>query len=149
LYEKNIYGDWSLLFNNLKIRDYESIIIPQVNKKAWQYAFMIKLNRKPELLKKFNKLTIFLNNFGKKHEAISYDEFKMVTLSIFGNNWINDVEDIAYFYKTMNFIELDKYKNGSINALIFIENFKMPKLNNFNSIIVEYMEGLDTLRNIF
>jgi len=149
LWEKNIYGIWSLLFNNLKIRDYESIIIPQVNKKAWQYAFMIKLNRKPELLKKFNKLTMLLNNIGKKEGAIGYDDFKMVTLSIFGNNWINDVEDIAYFYDTMKFIGLDKYKNGSIHALIFIKNFKMPKLNNFNSIIVEYMEGLDTLRNIF
>jgi hypothetical protein len=74
---------------------------------------------------------LLLNNFGKKEGAISYDDFKMVTLSIFGNNWINDVEDIAYFYKTMNFVELDKYKNGSINALIFIENFKMPKLTYF------------------
>ena len=146
LWNKNINGKWSLLFNNMNKYEYESIKIPQINKKAWQFAFMIKLNRKPELMKKFNKISGLLNKTDSK--IISFDICQKEILAIFGNNWINDVEDIIYFYDSLKFIALEKSSDGSIKNIIKIKKFKIPKLNNFNDIIVDYMESKDYLRNI-
>ncbi len=126
--------------------EYESIKIPQINKKAWQFAFMIKLNRKPELMKKFNKISGLLNK--TKQSILSFDLCQKEILAIFGNNWINDVEDIIYFYDSLKFIALEKSSEGSIKNIIKINKFKIPKLNNFNDIIVDYMESKDYLRNI-
>ena len=148
LWEKNVNGKWYLLFNNLEIKPFNSIIIPQINKKAWQFAFMIKLNRHPDLIKKFNILSSFINKYNKSL-SLSFTNFKMGVLSIFGNHWINDIEDIAYFYDTLNYVSLEKNIYGSITKLTLDKDFKIPKIKNFNKILIEYMDAKEYLRNIF
>ena len=74
LWDKNIDGEWSKIFNCLEKPDYNLFInnlVPEVNKKGWQFAFMVKLNNNIKLLKKFNKLNKYLNNFNE----IDYKDF--------------------------------------------------------------------------
>jgi hypothetical protein len=154
LWEKNIEGDWSKIFHNydntiLKSsnglisnrRNYNKIVIPEINKKAWQFAFMVKLNRNKKLLHKFNFVSRYLNHI----KNISYNDFEIAILEIFGNNWKNDIEDILYFYEYLGIVKLIKNKNGTIKSvelLITIGEFK-----NFNNEISDYFSR-DILRNI-
>jgi hypothetical protein len=154
LWEKNIEGDWSKIFHNFdntivkssnglisNRRNYNKIIIPEINKKAWQFAFMVKLNRNKKLLHKFNFLSRYMNHI----KNISYDDFTIAILEIFGNNWKNDIEDILYFYEYLGIVKLIKNKNGTIKSselLIGVGEFK-----NFNNEISDYFSR-DILRNI-
>ena len=144
LLEKNINGLWSKIFNpsnkNLTKNRYNSIIIPQINKKAWQFAFMVKLNRKQTLLHKFNLLSQYLNNI----KNISFTTFKMAIVDIFGNNWINDIEDIAYFYETLKYASIQKNKNGTIKNIKI--NYEIKFFQNFNNEIIDYF-GEDIISN--
>ena len=145
LYLKNVNGDWIKIFYcNDKI-DLKKIIIPEINKKSWQFSFMLKLNREPELLHKFNVLTNYLNT--KININISFKNFYKAIIDIFGNKWKDNVDDIAYFlesfyidiktYQNENiekYVILIKNKDGTINELKLIN--KIPKQSNFNDRII-------------
>ena len=150
LYLKNVNGDWIKIFYcNDKI-DLKKIIIPEINKKSWQFSFMLKLNREPELLHKFNVLTNYLNT--KININISFKIFYKAIIDIFGNKWKDNVDDIAYFlesfyidiktYENENIVKyviLIKNKDGNINELKLIN--KIPKQSNFNdrnSLYIKY-----------
>lgn len=147
LWNKNIDGEWSKIFHNLQKPKYNNIVIPEVNKKGWQFAFMTKLNREPLLLHNFNFLSKFLNYI----KSIDFDEFEIAVLEIFGNNWKDDVEDIAYFYDFLRasiknkYIELIKNRDGTINKINVLND--IPKYTNFNNDITDYF-GDDIIRNI-
>jgi hypothetical protein len=154
LWDKNIDGDWSKIFNCLVKPDYNKIVIPEVNKKAWQFAFMIKLNSDKNLLKKFNLLSKYLNNV----KNIDYEDFSKLILKIFGKKWEYDIEDIAYFYESLKYhlsdkhietlinVELIKDKYGIINKINILSN--IPNIDSFNNKIIDYF-GEDLLSNIF
>jgi hypothetical protein len=146
LYEKNKNGKWSLIFNNLSYKNnknnkknknirqfqkkYESV--PDVNKKGWQFAFMVKANRKVKIMEKFNLLSKYLNYVKK----ISFDDFKIIFLKIFGPNWEKDIIDMAYFYNTLGYVSLEKNSNGTIKTIILDRNISNYK--NFNKKIIDY-----------
>jgi hypothetical protein len=148
LWDKNIDGKWSKIFNCLVKPDYNKIIIPEVNKKAWQFSFMTMLNNDKNLINKFNILSNFLNNKNK----ISYQDFEKAVIEIFGKTWADDVEDIAYFYASLHsrkslkhFAELMKNKDGTIFEICVLSN--IYKFKNFNYEIIDYF-GEDILSNI-
>jgi hypothetical protein len=141
LYEKNKNGKWSLIFNNLNYNNKSNNIlffknvIPDVNKKGWQFAFMVKANRNSKIIDNFNLLSKYLNYVKK----ISFDDFKTIFLKFFGIKWEKDVVDIIYFYNTIVNVSLEKNNNGTIKNIILIN--KIPNYKNFNKIIIEYFRN--------
>ena len=81
LWDKNIDGDWSKIFNCLVKPDYNKIVIPEVNKKGWQFAFMIKLNSNIRLMNKFNLLSKHLNNIKNSSLSTSKRSDKFIVFS--------------------------------------------------------------------
>ena len=129
LWDKNINGDWSKIFNNLKENIYETLKCPNINKKAWQFSFMLKLNKNISLMENFNLLSQYLNYI----KIITYTDFELIILEIFGPKWKYDIEDIAYLYDSLNYINLSKNNNGIINNIII--KFNIPFYDNFNNEI--------------
>jgi hypothetical protein len=154
LWDKNINGDWSRIFNCLVKPDYDKIVIPEVNKKAWQFAFMIKLNSNIKLFNKFNLLSKYLNQI----KNIDYIDFSTKVLEIFGIEWEYDIEDIAYFYESLRYNLSNKYIETQINVKLTKDKYgiikkinvisEIPEINNFNNQIKDYF-GEDLLSNIF
>jgi hypothetical protein len=142
LWEKNINGIWSNIFHCMEKPSYDNYVFPQINKKAWQFAFMVKLNREKILLKKFNNLNMNL----MKIKNIKFKDFSSIILKNLGKKWKYDIEDIAYFYETMKYAVLKKNSNGTINSISFINN--IPYFKNFNKYIIDYFTGSDLL-NIY
>lgn len=147
LYEKNKHGKWSLIFNGLKYNDKSNNIklfqkkfeiVPDVNKKGWQFAFMVKANRNSKIINNFNLLSKYLNYVKK----ISFDKFKLTFLKIFGISWEKDVIDIAYFYNTIGNIKLEKNSNGTIKSIIL--KSKIRGYKNFNKLIIDYFLNIQT-----
>jgi len=138
LWNKNINGDWSKIFYALMLPDKDTIIFPEINKKSWQFAFMTKLNRNKNLLRKFNILSKYLN----KVRNIEYNDFEKAVIDIFGIKWKDDAIDIAYFYNSMKFkivkdsVELIKNNNGTIRRLKL--NYRIDIFKNFNQMIIDY-----------
>jgi len=142
LWNKNIKGKWSKIFHtneksklyydNLKndILDY----YPEVNRKGWQFAFKMKLNRNKLLLNKFNKISTMIQN-----KNITFSKFKLLILKHLGKNWINDIENIVHFYEKMKQAKLKLNKNGTINEIKFNKNMKIYK--NFNKEIALYFQN--------
>jgi hypothetical protein len=148
LWDKNINGKWSKIFYAMELPNKENIIIPEINKKSWQFAFMTKLNRNKNLLRKFNILSKYLN----KVNHIKFVDFEKAVIDIFGNMWKDDIVDIAYFYNSMatyelkkSVVDLIKNKNGTIKSIKV--NQKIHIFNNFNSMIIDYF-GSSVLENI-
>ena len=126
LIKKNENGKWTNIFTNKKRINIS--VIPQVNKRAWQFAFMIKANRMKIVMKKFIELTKYMNLI----KMITFDNFKKIFIKIFGNNWSKDVVDMAYFYELLGAI-IDKNENGTIKRIIIKKPITIR--NNFNEII--------------
>jgi len=151
LYEKNKKGKWNLIFNNLENLDYNNNrigikedIFPEVNKKGWQFAFMMKANRNMSIMKRFNLLSKYFNSI----KEINFEDFKKVFIKIFGKNWINDVVDMLYFYKTImttKKIVLEKNINGTIKNIKILK--KIPYFDNFNKVIIEFFSEDDNVFN--
>lgn len=150
LWDKNIDGEWSKIFNSLIKPDYDRYIVPEINKKGWQFAFMVMANSDINVLKNFNKLTGYLNN----NNIINFKDFRKEVINLFGKNWKDDIEDLAYFYESLkidlfrskNYIELIKNENGIINSISILEN--IPMFKDFNDIIIYYFSS-NILGNIF
>ena len=141
LWDKNIDGKWSKIFHCMEQPEYDQIVIPEVNKKAWQFAFMIKLNRDHKLMFSFNFLSNFLNDV----KSIDFKSFEKAVLISFDKNWKDDVEDIAYFYETLGVVNLIKNRDGTIDKIDVTEPIKIIK--NFNNIMIDYFSD-DILKNM-
>ena len=136
LYAKNNYNGWSNIFNSAKLDPALNINyakLPELNKKGWQFAFMIKANRNKKIMDKFNFLAKYLNYV----KTISFKDFKTAVIDIFGNNWVNDVDDFAYFLETLQFAKLTKQKNGIISKINIVNQIQINK--NFNKIMNFYL----------
>jgi hypothetical protein len=139
LWEKNINGKWSKIFHtNEKNKEYYKDLknkvlkyYPDINKKGWQFAFMMKLNRNKKLLDKFNKISKLI--MGKK---IKFEDFKILILKNLGNNWINDIENILHFYEKNKYAKIDSNIKGKIIKITFSKKIKI--YNNFNLNIIRY-----------
>jgi hypothetical protein len=145
LWDKNIDGEWMKIFNCYQKPDYNEYVIPNINKKGWQFAFMLICNRDKSILNNFNKLSKYLN----ENNSISLNEFKKQILNLFGNKWKYDIEDLAYFYESLKYIELIKNEDYSISNLKIINN--IPIIKNFNEqIIFNFSDDifLDNVNNL-
>jgi len=143
LYNKNIFGDWSKIFNSLQpdlLKENRMNVVPQINKKSWQLAFMVKANRKKSIIEKYNKLSAYLFFI----KEIDYKKFYTAIIDIFGVNWRDDVDDIAYFYETYKDAQIIKNENGTIKRIKVDK--KISKIINFNEKIQRSFE--DVLFNI-
>ncbi len=142
LWKKNIDGDWSKIFHCNKMPLYDDYIIPEINKKSWQFGFMTNANTHKIIMNNFNKLIEYLN----RNILLSYSEFHNKVIELFGSNWENDVEDIAYLINTLFYdkVKLIKNINGTISKIEIINSIN--KLKNFNNFIIEYF-GEDLIRN--
>lgn len=141
LYDKNINGDWSKIFHCMQKPDITKYFIPDINKKGWQFAFMTIANNDKKILHHFNILSKYLNHV----KNIDYDDFYVAIVEIFGKNWSDDVEDLAYFYESLDAIKLTKNNDGTIKSICVIN--KIITFKNFNTEIIDYF-GEDLLRNI-
>jgi hypothetical protein len=154
LYEKNKKGNWSIIFNRIldkRNKNTENVIplyqknyeiIPDVNKKGWQFAFMVKANRNTKIIKYFNLLSKYLN-FIKK---ISFNNFTLIFLKIFGKKWKKDIIDIIYFYNTLGNVSIEKNTNGTIKNIIL--KHKISNYKNFNKLIIDYFYNKYSCNNI-
>lgn len=142
LWEKNINGRWIKIFYSSKIPEYNDFILPQVNKKGWQFAFMTMANRDKKIMNNYILLSTFLN----REKDIDYSVFENRVVEIFGKNWNDDIEDLAYFYETNYFIILLKNNNGTISKIKLINEITIE--NNFNNNIISYFHNLNLLKNI-
>jgi len=141
LWDKNIDGEWSKIFNCLNKLDYKSYIMPDINIRGWQFAFMIIANREIKVLNSFNKLSNYLN----ENKIILIKDFSKEVIKLFGKNWKYDIEDLAYFYESIykdaeyniiKYVELTKNENGTIFSINLLN--KLPFFNNFNDSILFY-----------
>ena len=141
LYEKNKNGKWSLIFNNLNYNNKSNNILffkkkyettPDINKKGWQFAFMVKANRNSKIIDYFNLLSKYLNYIKK----ISFENFTSIFLKIFGNKWEKDIVDFLYFYDTLGNVILEKNNNGTIKNIVL--KHKISYYKNFNKLIIDY-----------
>ncbi len=133
LYQKNYFGDWNKIFhkeiipNEKKSEETIQIMIPHINKMSYILSFIMKLQRKPLLLKAFNRLSNELSS----HDTIySFDEFKQSVKKYMGSVWVKEADDIAYFYQHLGYILIEKESNGSILSFKVLE--KIPLYKNFN-----------------
>lgn len=137
LYKKNYYGDWNKIFNhNIILKELthknESIgvQIPQLNKISYILSLCMKLNRKPLLLKSFNKLSTFINTHLNKN--IDFKTFKDYVKKYMGSVWLKEADDILYFYDSK--VVLTKNDSGTIKSFTLIEN--IPIYKNMNKEIL-------------
>jgi hypothetical protein len=140
LWDKNINGDWSKIFNCMK-KPYKEII-PQVNKRGWELGFMIKANRNKKVLKSFNSISTQLNDM----RVIPMENFHKMVVKIMGKSWIHDSIDLAYFYNDLDYVKLEKNEDGTIKNIIMKNN--IPKFKDFNKIIIKYFENDYRLLNL-
>jgi len=145
LWDKNIDGEWSKIFNCLYKPEYERYIMPDINRRGWQFAFMIMANRENKVLNSFNKLSEYLN----ENKIIIFKDFNKEVLKLFGTNWKYDVEDLAYFYESLTsykslninkYVELNKNENGTIFSINLLN--KLSSFNNFDNNILLYFNSI-------
>ena len=128
-YFQLLYKDHELL--NKKINIPLKLYFSKINEEAWEYAFLLKLNRQNKQLVKLNQFVHILDyleklNVKKAHELI---------LVIFGEEWKNDITNILMFLKNRNLID---YKNLNVKKNLIKVNKKY--IHDFNhKIINEYM----------
>jgi hypothetical protein len=149
LYEKNYYGDWSKIFNPLLLKPLKRlpekvvVTIPQINRISYELSLMMKLNRKPALLRAMNQMSRAMNEIFDKSNAngtiqhpaiIPFDEFRKMVGKYMGKVWLREADDLAYFHETHHLLLDKQAKSGEITALKMIK--KIPIYRNFNKKII-------------
>ena len=66
-------------------------VIPQINKRSWEMAFLLKLSNSEKDYQNFIK---FLETIKSKTNT---EDFKTLLLKIMGKNWKNDWDNVLYF----------------------------------------------------
>ncbi len=147
---KNSNGEWFKIFlgkkKYIKNKMYSSWIkkyileyhnVPDINKKGYQMAFSMKMNRTDnknkfsELCKEINN---FNNNFNNNSKKVSLNHFEDIVVKNMGKSWKEDVVDIAYLLETYLQIKLIKNNDGTIEFLKF--NKELPSKIDWNNIIL-------------
>lgn len=141
LFQNNKNGDWSFLFLE---RSYKTAPeMPNINRKSWELAFLVRLNREDHLLEKFNSFIYSL----PQNEKIVFSKFEKLLFKKFNKNlWKDNSEDIAYLLETHHCATLN-IKNGKINT-IKIKKVADWKWKDINHRILSYWESIySTLDN--
>lgn len=152
LFEKNIKGDWSKIFHCTKmgetnIRQLKDRILrsyPDINKKGWFMAFMLKLNKEKNLLNKFNDVIKVLY----KLKEININAFSKIIMNKMGKNWKNDIDDIAYFTEYLDLSKIYKNDNGTIKYIKFVNKKEFKDFNNYilNFFNINYINLINKMK---
>jgi len=81
-YFKLLYSDDEILNKNTNIRNYYT----KTNEYAWNYAFLLKLNRQPKVMNKNESIYTYIRLFRK----ISVKKTMELLLLVFGEDWRDD-----------------------------------------------------------
>lgn len=122
LFKKNKDGDWALLLLDIYYKKEPEL--PHINRKSWEFGFMLFLNNNPKFLLKFHDL---INSFNK-YKKLEIEEFEIIFLNSFGNNWKNDIFQIIFFIESIEVFKLNFDKYGMINKI----NVDHKKIDNYN-----------------
>lgn len=150
LYEKNYYGDWFKIFDPRLLKGSTknlpkkvAVTIPQINRNSYELSLMMKLNRKPALLRAFNRMSRAMNQIleetnranGSIHHPtiIPFADFQKMVGKYMGKVWLREADDLAYFHETHHLF-IDKDPIGNITALKMIR--KIPIYRNLNTKII-------------
>ena len=126
-YMKLLYSGDEVLNKNFDIKRYYS----KINEYAWNYAFLLKLNRQPKVMNKLNQFIHILDYLDKLNVKKAIE----LLLIVFGQEWRNDILNILMFMKNEKLID---YKNLSTKKNLIKVNKKI--IHEFNSQIVnEYI----------
>ncbi len=133
LYKKNYFGDWNKIFHkNIigKKSDTIGLIIPHVNKMSYILSVVMKLNRKPKLMRAFNKLSKQLNHGDREDQYIAFNTFESYVKKYMGSVWVKEADDLAYMYQHLGYVILEKSVDGTIRQMKVME--KIPIYKNMN-----------------
>ncbi len=144
MFMKNMDGEWPKLFFGIKdgkkkvleIKD----SIPEINKRSWIFAFMLKCHRNPEIFHNFNQLNVLLNQLFKTKEQITFEEMKEYVNKIIGDNWTSNTIDLIYFYQYYDFLDIEKNEFGEIISISKSADYyvkDIPIFHSFNEYISE------------
>lgn len=140
LWKKNRDGDWTYLM--LDRRYPAPPILPQINRRSWEFALMIKLNRYPKLNQTLQK---FVGDLDKETD---WKEWQKRFFKVFAKErWERDVEGVAYFLQSIDAVNLKIGKRGDIEYIVKKDGYKGRKNYNYD-IIKEWDRAayLDTVK---
>jgi hypothetical protein len=147
LYQKNYYGDWRLVYDPRMIHMIKSkkhmhnigICIPHLNKLSYLLSFYMKLNRKPLLMKSFQKMNAYL-----KGKSMDFHLFEKTVGKMMGKIWVKEAHDLVEFYLYEYHATATRHPDGTFNQISFRE---IPHYDNFNGLIMSLYQLEDTLFN--
>ena len=105
-----------------------------INEDAWNYAFLLKLNRNNQILLCFNQVI----NILKIMEKINVNKFHTIFKTIMGESWKHDINNVLMFLKKISMID---YKNINYKKnLIKLNQSYIQNINNelINTFIKSY-----------
>ena len=105
-----------------------------INEDAWNYAFLLKLNRNDQILLRFNQVI----NILKIMEKINVNKFHTIFKTIMGESWKHDINNVLMFLKKISMID---YKNINYKKnLIKLNQSYIQNINNelINTFIKSY-----------
>ena len=140
LFKQNRKGDWSFLMLEREYDDAPKI--PHINRKSWEMAFFIRLNREETLLEKFNRFIYSIPS----NERITFAHFSKLLFKYFPKNlWGKNVEDIAYLLETHSIIRI-YIKNNKIDSIKFLKPDSW-RYDNVNMEILSYWNDPSLFEN--
>lgn len=139
LNQKNFFGDWNMIYSKTawdlyqkyhgKKKIYECPLqIPQINKQSYLLSFYMKMNRRPLLRKRFQKMNLYLSG-----REMKFSEMKKVVGKMMGKVWEKDAHDLVEYYLENTDTIATKHKVGTFDTLHFR---KIPLVSHFNSQIM-------------
>ena len=122
-YFKLLYSDTEILNKNVNIQDYYS----KINEYAWNYAFLLKLNRHSKIKNKLNQFIYILDYLDKLNVKKTFE----LLFLVFGEDWKNDMINILMFLKNAKIID---YKNLNTKKNLIRVNKKIIHEFNWQTI---------------
>ena len=127
--------------------------MPEINRNAWQFAFITKLNNESKLLNKFNLLSREMS----KLKSVSFRNFKRGVIQIFGKKKCFDTKKAERYFKErrIKFQKIDLIQKGiSPGELKSIaQNIGLKNLINIDSPFyaesnLEHTQDPETIKEI-
>jgi len=128
LWQKNRDGDWAYLMLEKKYKS--APVLPQINRRSWEFAAMIKFNRHPKLFATLHKMLTAIKT------RVNYAEYEKTFFKYFEKEkWGRDGENMLYFLQTIEAVDLVIDNKGNVESIIKKDTYKEHK--NFNEEIIK------------
>jgi hypothetical protein len=147
LFKKHIQGLWTHLLLGLyhaprssKLLKDEISGFSSINFEAWNFAFLLKLNRHPLDHKRFQELLSSIELF----DYISFKELESCIGKYLGKSWKKDTVKLAQFFQELGLLQ----EKENHSYLVKKENVvKLQKLikKNTNKLLIHYFYSVSSL----